>query len=194
MASLYDGSTFEHEGRTFRVQFEEDYDAGPPWEREDGHGPVRWARHHHVRGLSDKRPWERPLNSPDWSRDGQCYYDWREACRQARHDGWNTEPYDAPDRVQRAVEADYQYLRAFMRQDWCYVGVTVELLDAQGDTVDTESLWGIETWKDYHCELARELADEILARRHQQWREALHEARERRYWAARDVLTVPCRH
>lgn len=37
---LQDNDTFEHKGRTFRVEFPYDDDAGAPWDREDGHGPV----------------------------------------------------------------------------------------------------------------------------------------------------------
>lgn len=180
---MYDNDTIEVSGLTFRVNFE--YDAGRPWENSDGHGPVREASHGYD-GHIIKRPGERVLyaggrNEYSW------VYDWQEACKLARKDGWNAEPYDAPGRIERAVQADFDYLRQWCTEQWQYVCVVVTHIckDDDGDYVEgeTDSLCGVESYKDYHqtvaLELVQGLADGILKERDsvQKWNE-------------RDVATV----
>lgn len=159
MNKLYDGDTFEYKGRTFRVNYTYDEYADPPWDSECGHGPVRKSRNSHG-SSGDKRPGERPLNNPNRN-EYQFYYDWQAACKLAREDGWNTEPFDAPNRIQRAVQADFDFLRLWLSNDWNYVGVIVTLIDEEED-VDSTSLWCVETYKDHHMTLAYELAEELL--------------------------------
>jgi endonuclease YncB( thermonuclease family) len=77
-------------------------------------------------------------------------------------------------------------LRGFLNGDWCYVGVVIE--DSQGNTLD--SLWGVETFKGHHEAFAREMVAACWATKREAWRKALHEARERKYWASRDVETI----
>ena len=75
--------TIEIDGRTFNVTIEPDSSHGAPWEEEDGHGPVsEWTRR-------DKRPGERVLCE---DRGSRRYYDFAEACRIARRDGWGWLP------------------------------------------------------------------------------------------------------
>ncbi len=170
------------------VKFIYDTDADAPWDSSEGHGSVRMSRHAHCHsgiGYSDKTPGERPLNSPDRNQH-QYYYDWQAATKSARVDGWNAAPYDAPNRVQRAVQADFDFLRGYINDDWCYVGVVIE--DTDGNTLD--SLWGVETFKGYHIEQAREMVAACWETKRDVWRKALHEARERKYWALRGVETV----
>ena len=159
------------------VEYLDDNDSDPPWENSDGHGPVRVSRTANYTGHHTKRPGERPLNSPD-RRASQYYYDWQAACRLARKDGWNTEPYDAPNRVQRAVQADFDFLRGWVNDDWRYVGVTARI----PGTSFKDSLWGVETYKDYHEEEAKRMAEELV-------RAYLEEVAEVQYWAERDVVT-----
>jgi hypothetical protein len=153
-------ATIEVDGYTFEVSFETDTDADPPWKREDGHGDVRISGkpHWHGEGSSDKLPGERPLNTAPY-RDIQYYYDWQEACHRARVEGWNAEPYDAPNKVQRAVEADFKYLRDWIDGDWDYVCVEVTL---ENRTEYTRCIGGVETHNDYHLEFAEELAREVI--------------------------------
>lgn len=185
----FDGDTFEREGHTFRVNHPYDDSGDTPWERADGHGPVsEWTSR-------DKRPGERLLCS---DRGSRRYYDWQEACKLARRDGWDAEPIGAPNRIERAVQADFDFLHAWCNDEWQYVGVVVEMLGADGAVVAEQSLWGIESNAyDYLRDTAHELADEILhergltlEQRTHAWRAALTEARERRYWAQRDTVTV----
>lgn len=140
----------EVDGFQFEVRYFYDQDSGPPWEECDGHGPVR------VLGRSNhKRPGERPMCS---GRDTYLY-DWQAAAKLARKDGWNTEPYDAPKRVERAVQADFEYLLAYVREKWHYCGVEVKMvLHPQYN----DALWRVETYKDYHLESAKEQARELL--------------------------------
>lgn len=163
---LYNGDIFEHAGHTFRVQYEPDQYAGYPWENSDGHGPVRKSSHRHGEHGS-KAPGERPLNNPDRN-EYQFYYDWKAACALAKVDGWNAEPFDAPNRIARAVQADFDFLAGYLNDQWEYVGVIVELIEEDEDgeyqILDTESLWMVETYKDYHETIGYELADELAGR------------------------------
>ena len=151
-------TTITRHGLTFRVTIEHDTDHGAPWENEDGHGPVTDWEHR------DKRPGELVLDS-----DGRAkrFYDFAEACRIAQRDGWDAPPYKtgtARQRAARAARADFDYLRAWCRDDWHYVGVIVTLLDEDGDEVDSASLWGVEDSDSaYVDEVAADLADELAA-------------------------------
>lgn len=62
-----------------------------------------------------------------------------------------------------AAMADFKRLRDWCNDEWCYVGVIVELLDDEGEpTGETASLWGIESDCDeYLAEVAIELTGEI---------------------------------
>lgn len=63
-----------------------------------------------------------------------------------------------------AAMADYDRLRQWCDNQWCYVGVVVESLDGEGDVIDSASLWGIESdCEDYLEETAHDLAEELLA-------------------------------
>lgn len=78
-----DSFDFTRNGRDFVAEIHVDEGHGAPWEEEDGHGPVTdWERR-------DKRPGELVLAD-----DGRAklFYDFAEACRIARRDGWGTAP------------------------------------------------------------------------------------------------------
>ena len=201
--------TFEHNGNTFCVEIEPDDFQGPPWEREDGHVPVREVSRNYY-GRTRKAPGEMLLGD-------YLVYDYAEACRIARRDGWGCLPgelhtremvdgswiaragdleahgtdaneairalYDAyratfpSDRAYAAAAAmsDFKRLDAWCRDVWCYVGVVVTLCDENGDPVDgmDASLWGIESDAgDYLDEVARELAEEIIAKHESGFRAA----------------------
>jgi hypothetical protein len=156
---LYDGDTFEHAGNLFRVTFPRDDDHGAPWDEEDGHGPVTgWES----RG---KRPGEMILSE---HRGSRRFYDFAEAVRIARRDGWDAPPFKQGTRgaqAARAALADFDRLRRWCADDWCYVGVIVTLVDDDEDEMPefSASVWGIESdASDYLEETARELADEVL--------------------------------
>ena len=157
-------------GLTFSVTTECDYDAEAPWDREDGHGPVRKLR------TDSKRPGERILHS---ERHYGHAYDFAEAMRIAKRDGWGLVPEAMGDLTAKlgreptagevaaaAVELDFQRLRDWCNDRWGYVGVVVTLQDTDGDdTHECESLWGIES--DAHAyleEIAQELAETLAER------------------------------
>ena len=127
---MNDGDTFSIDdapGYTFKLRIEFDDDADPPWERSDGHGPVRSIRTlYGLRHQGLKRPGERVMDN---GRGDYWLYDWQKACRLAREGGWNAKPYDAPNRIERAVQADFDFLQRWLRDDWWYVGVCVQMLD-----------------------------------------------------------------
>lgn len=170
---LQDNDTFEHKGRTFRVEFPYDDDAGAPWDREDGHGPVSGFRYHAPGQGSKppKAPGERILY---WGRGAYRTYGFAEAMRIAKRDGWGLSDADTAalakklkrtptrgDIVAEAVERDFEYLRRWCTDQWSYVGVVVRLAD---EPTRSESLWGIESDAyDYLEETAHELAEQICA-------------------------------
>lgn len=155
--NLTHGDTFTLHGVEFTVSIESDDESnGPnyaPWDREDGHGPVRTVNN--VYGHPNKRAGERVLHS---TRSTVWLYDWQEACNKARTEGWDAEPIGQPGRVQRAVQADFDRLQAFLNDQWSYVGVCIE-----GSDGSAASLWGIESdADDYITEVAHELASECV--------------------------------
>lgn len=150
---------FEHKGHTFVVRIECDDAMGAPWKEHDGHGPVSdWT-------TRAKMPGERVLAS---DRRQRCYYDFAEAVKIAKRDGWDAPPYSTGTRGQRAAraaEADFRRLQAWCNGDWSWIGVVVQRVCdcCGGPTGETQSLWGIESYAgDYLDEVARELADELL--------------------------------
>lgn len=179
----FDTQTIEHLGQTVRIDYFYDDCADYPWQRADGHGPVRRSRYSHSEGHSDKRPGEVPLNRTDRNQ-WQFYYDWQAAMKAAKKEHWNTAPYDAPNKALRAVQSDFDFLRAYLAQEWGYVGIVCTLLDDEGgDTGESDSCWGFETFKDYHLEAGQEMARELCE-------SASKEAENVAYWASRDVVTV----
>lgn len=190
---------FEHQGREFEMALFADNDNSPPWERSDGHGPVRYAEDSERLQRGETVLWE--------CRRGRYVYDLGAAILQASREKWGLDPESletlarkcAPKRPTKsqirmaAIKKDMQYLRGWCADEWAYIGVSVRIIGPDGEPVGddyTHALWGVESLGDYHEEVARELAGEILHERGQQWREALREARARRYWASRDVQTV----
>jgi len=151
MSDAYRTETRESGTMSFRVEWVYDHDCDPPWDREDGHGPVSDWEHR------SKRPGEMILNS---DRGSHLFYNFAEAVKLARKDGWNTAPYNWPSRgaqAHAAALADFDYLRRFCTDQWHYCGIVVTLLNADGepDSVDA-SLWGIES----DCDGA---AEELIA-------------------------------
>lgn len=142
----------------FAVKFERDDDMAAPWESTDGHGPVTgWV-------TRPKRAGELVLNT---DRESKRYYDYAEACKIARRDGWDSAPFNDGSETKRqqaakAARSNFEYLRAWCNNEWEYVGVIVTLLDDEGNPTDiSDSIWGTETFGDYHHETARQIADDL---------------------------------
>ena len=160
MTYAYHTEEITRDGLTFRVSHHHDDHSGEPWKEHDGHGPVTgWE-------YRDKRPGELILNE---DRGTKRFYDYAEACRIARRDGWNAAPYhieaETPrQQAARAALADFERLRAWCNDEWHWCGVVVTLLDDDGEEVDSTSLWGIDSDDDtYRADVANELARELAS-------------------------------
>ena len=150
--------TFEHDGMQFRVTSYHDVCMGEPWREHDGHGIVSdWT-------TRSKSPGEMVLSK---DRNSKRYYDFQESVKIARRDGWNTEPYNWPTKgaqAHAATMSDFEYIKGWCNNEWCWITIKVELLDDSGDLIpDTEEyLGGIESKGDYWLEPAKDLAGEIV--------------------------------
>lgn len=191
----------EH-GYSAEIEIERDEGTGEPWKEHDGHGPVsEWT-------TRDKNPGERVLVT---DRNHRRYYDWAEAIKIAKRDGWDAEPYGKGtkgEQAARAVERDYEYLRAWCNDEWHWIGYIVTVYDEGGNEVSKDSLWGIDD-EDYAVREAKDEAKRIAVSHHDgrrlEWLQALRdarrahefaifEARERLAWAERDVITEEEEH
>jgi hypothetical protein len=149
---------FEAHGHPFKLEVFHDAHAPAPWEMSDGHGPVRQI------GPNDPmRPGERWLTDPHY---GQGWvYDWEGAIKIALRDKWGHPQMTSPPNLSAnqiaaaAVQADFEYLRAWLRDGWHYVGVCVTHEASGAHT----SVWGIESKETaYHLIVASECAADIV--------------------------------
>ena len=194
MSTPFNTGTIEHCGITVRMEYFYDQDAGKPWENSDCHGVIRSAYSYY--GKPEKKPGE-VLISCD--RGNYWIYDWQESTRIAKRDSWGVSNPPAGLTQKQitalAVKADFDYLRGWINEVWHYVGVVCTVLDSEGGETDiSDSCWGFESLDDYHETAGREMAEALAETVHQSklenWRYALREARQRKYWACRDVETV----
>lgn len=165
---MFDGDIFEHDGNRFRFTTEHDDSMGAPWEEHDGHGPVSESRYH-MPGMGSKPPKRAGERLLYWDHGHYRTYDFAEAVKIARRDGWGTN--NVPEGASKgqiaaqAVEEDFQNLKAWCNDGWYWLGVIVTLVDDDGETITgaSASLWGIEsTAGDYLDEVAHDLAGEVL--------------------------------
>jgi hypothetical protein len=146
----------ERDGFRFSVVFEDDHDQTPPWDDEDGHGPIRKSIYRHSDQVN-KRPGERPMNRPN-RHEHQFYYDWQAAMKLARTDWGFTTRKDAA----KAVQQDFDRMCRWLNQDWGYIGIVVQMIDEDDNQLTGEaSVWHVESDGDYKHEVANELADEV---------------------------------
>lgn len=145
-------------GITYTARLELDVDHGAPWEEENGHGPVsEWTNR-------PKKPGERILNE---DRGSYRYYDFTEAMEIAKRDGWDAEPFGEGtpgQRAARAVEADFNALRAWCRDEWHYATIIIsaEISEYELDEY-AASLGGIAiNYPGSDNSYLREAANEIL--------------------------------
>lgn len=160
----------EVEGFTIKARIVDDDTNRTPWE-DDGHGPVSdWT-------TREKRPGERTLSQ---DRGSRRFYDFAEAVKRARADGWDAPPFGtgtAGERAARAAELDFKMLKAWCDDEWHYVGVVLSVWRADVCLAKhAASLWGIEanyphTEAERANEYLQEVANELLP-------EAMDEARK----------------
>jgi len=154
--------TIHHDGRDYCVDYPYDEDTREPWKECGGHGVVSdWT-------TRKKRPGERVLNA-DSSSCSYRYYDVAETTKIAIRDGWGVkdgprEGETAKQYATRAVDADFEYLRAWCNDEWHYVIVSVK---CEGEA---EYLSGVEDSNDDYLRqvaatLIGELSDRLDAKR-----------------------------
>lgn len=84
-SSPYETREFTRHGHKFIARFYVDSDTGAPWDEHDGHGPVSdW------KPRESKRPGQRPIGDSDHG--STRFYDWQEATKLAKRDGWGWLP------------------------------------------------------------------------------------------------------
>jgi hypothetical protein len=159
-----DSITCKVDGYTVTARVERDDDCGTPWENSDGRGPVSdWRR------KDTKKPGERVLVEDR----GSCrFYDWQEAIKIAKRDGWDAEPYNTGtkgEQAERAVQREFEVLQAWCKDEWWYVSVTLSVSYGDIDLEDyAASLCGVEAnypgseGNKYLLEVANELLPEAL--------------------------------
>lgn len=158
------------DGYGLHVKTEVDSDTGAPGTKRDGHGPVS----DYV--LRFKRPGEMVLYV-----DGRHkrYYDFAEAVKIARRDGWGV-PASVAKEIEaklgrtmtkgeiahHAAMADYERLRQYCAEQWTYIGVVVTLLDPDHNQVSSDSLWRVESDGDYWKDVAADMGNALIERNH----------------------------
>jgi hypothetical protein len=159
MATSKPDGTLNVDGFDVGYWITDDPDSGPPWGDDDA-DLVRVAERQHGRwqGESDKKSCEVPLNKPERGRN-QYYYNWKRAMQKAKKEKWNAEPYDAPNQAERAVKANFDYYKAYLNDEWYYVGIEVWLAE---HPQYEHAVGGFETYKDYHKESVKALAEELV--------------------------------
>ena len=149
----------EVSGLQFLVEYEPEYFMGEPWKEECGHGPVSdWT-------TRDKRPGELVLAE---DRKSKRFYDFAAACKIALRDGWDSAPYNTGSETKRqqaakAARADFERMRGWCNDAWGWCGITVTLLDDDGEKTDTcDSCGGYASdEKEYLAASARDMAETI---------------------------------
>ena len=154
----YHDYTILHQGRLIKVEFWYDSSMGPPWQEHDGNGPVRDTRRKSPKGSGER------LLSDNFA------YDWQEAIKIAKREGWGLDIKDftslmcslrrVPTKGQVAecaVERDYRLLRGWLNDEWHWAGVTVEDVE----TGVSDHCGGFESTDDYMREYAIEMCEGI---------------------------------
>lgn len=145
------------DGFEIEYRFEYDSDSGPPWADPEEDAPLMRYADRHRMWDSSKKTGERPINAP---RGGVYLFNWKLATERAHKEKWNAPPYDAPNRIERAVQNLFDYYKSYVNEDWHYVGIEVRLVLHPQYRHD---VWGFETYKDYHKESVTELASELVS-------------------------------
>jgi hypothetical protein len=160
MNDAYRTEIQEHNGRTYRIEWEHDSHMGAPWKEHDGHGIVSdWT-------TRDKKPGEWVLHN-----DGHMkrYYDAQATIEIAKRDGWNTKPYNwttKGEQAAQAVLADFKHLQDWCNDQWHWCCIAATLLDDDGnETEHTAAIGGVEdgtdSADDHHQELIADLIGQI---------------------------------
>jgi hypothetical protein len=156
-----DTITLELDDRTITATIEADEHMSAPWVEHDGHGPVSdWT-------TRDKLPGERIVNAGRGKINR--YYDVQEAMEIAKRDGWDAKPFGEGtkgEQAARAVEADFQSLRAWCADEWQWCSIVLSIRCGDWHKDCAASLSGMEMNhpngdNSYLTEVANELLEEV---------------------------------
>jgi len=161
MSNVESKDTLIVDGVMFNVEIVTNEGSLVPWKMSDGHGPVRQISRNPA---IPKRPGERYLSERGVS--SAYLYDWQAAITIALRDHWGPGERAAshgltPHQVAAvAVQADFEYLRAWCNDEWHYVGIVVTH-EASGAH---RELWGIESnaGDEYLNSVTHDLARECM--------------------------------
>lgn len=164
---------FTYSGLNFRLSAEHDDSHGAPWKEEDGHVDVC-----EVDNVRNKRAGDVVLAEHDRGRGGYIY-NLPEAMAKARAEGWGVSDETREKMRQdlgrepsqrevwaRAVAEDAKRMRAWLRDDWEYLTLRVQLLDTDGEPVrDCEDyLSGVDSDStEFVDDCAQDMAANIIA-------------------------------
>jgi hypothetical protein len=159
-----DGDSIETEKDGFRIvaTIHHDANADAPW-TDCCHGEVTdWVR----RG---KNAGEKVLNE---SCGSYRYYDFQGTIKRAKSEAWgcsDTEGLTPKQIATKAVERDYEALKAWCNDEWFYCGVVLSVFKDDIEIEDhAASLWRIEanypgSDNSYLTDVANELLDDALS-------------------------------
>lgn len=167
-------------GLTAKVELKYDDCCDAPWDMQDLYAKPVDDRHLCFGHQGNPAPGYRVLET---HRHTYWVYPFEDAVREAYRQLAHAK-YGRAEKWERAryyAQQEYDYLRRYVTDQWCYVGYVVALY-RDGKELVSDSLWGIDS-QEYATELALECMDHL----HEQVR---HEDKERERWAERDVLTV----
>lgn len=187
----------KHKGYTIRISIHRDEHMGPPWKEHDGHGIVSDREHR------DKRPGEIILHS---DRQSKWFYDFAGTMAIAKRDGWGLSEENIAklekqlgrkptkgDVLHAAAMRDYEHLKGWCNDEWCWVGYTTEIETPDGETIEGDSCWGYDDEK-YMLEEAignaRQTIQEHRNERASEIRMERFERKESAYLACADIATV----
>ena len=184
MSNTYNTETREIDGRKYRIEWQYDDTSGRPEGESDGHGmcadinfdPTTFGEDHDPEdGELDleevvRHQMMRVLSRADRRGGYWRVYDVWETMKVAKANGWRDLKWEAEhpnateeERLMAAVDADFNYLQGWYDDDWHWCGITVILLDEEGDpTGDEASLWGLcSDDAERHEEVIADLVSEI---------------------------------
>lgn len=177
----------------FTVRGAYDNDTNPPWEDDCIYdGVVSERRYYHGGGRPEKAPRERIIHA---YRGHAWIFDCKRFAEVAIKQGCTRQ------QAHEQAGPAFERLRLWLTDQWYYIGLIVRMYDtdpeedSEAEPIAEDSIWRIESDQtDYLRETANDMAQgmyrEECKRRAEAWRAALREARERRYWARRGVLTA----
>lgn len=184
MSNTYNTETREIDGRKYRIDWHYDDSSGRPEEESDVHGvcadinfdPETFGEDHDPEdGELDleevvRHQMMRVLGTTSRRQTWYRVYDVWETMKVAKADGWRDLKWEAEhpnateeEKRMAAVDADFEFINGWYNDDWHWCGITVMLLDDEGDdTEHEESLWGLCSDDDkHHEEVIHDLVGEI---------------------------------